>query len=109
MSASRSTGQNTNPTPNLSAPLSTSRIASLNGGAFVGIFSGALLPCGGLAQSLGSGGTLLLVNRLANLFFTLLVFCIPQGHIFCPALDARRGSDLFRGTTIAAGSCGIQN
>merc|ERR1719150_254142 len=31
-SASRSTGQNMNPTPNLSAPLSTSRIASLNGG-----------------------------------------------------------------------------
>merc|ERR1712203_1001342 len=31
-SASRSTGQNTNPTLNLSAPLSTSRIASLNGG-----------------------------------------------------------------------------
>merc|ERR1712241_871347 len=31
-SASRSTGQNTNPTPNLSAPLSTSRIANLNGG-----------------------------------------------------------------------------
>ena len=51
----------------------------VDGGAFVGIFSGALLPCGGLAQSLGSGGTLLLVNRLANLFFTLLVFCIPQG------------------------------
>merc|ERR1711910_72510 len=78
----------------------------VDGGAFVGIFSGALLPCGGLAQSLGSGGTLLLVNRLANLFFTLLVFCIPQGHIFCPALDARGGSDLFRGTTIAAGSWG---
>ena len=30
---------------------------------------------------------------------------IPH-HIFCPALDARGGSDLFRGTTIAAGSWG---
>merc|ERR1712061_755539 len=49
---------------------------------------GALLPRGGLAQSLGPRLALLLVNRLTDLLLALLVLCVPKRHVFCPTLDA---------------------
>merc|ERR1711899_581520 len=62
----------------------------VNGAALLDVVGGALLPRGGLAQPLGSCLTLLLVNRLAYLLLALLVFRVPQRHVFCPTLDAGR-------------------
>merc|ERR1712209_132973 len=76
----------------------------VDGAALLDVVGGTLLPSGGLAQSLGSRLTLLLVNRLAHLLLALLVLCVPKRHVFCPTLDAGR-RDLFCRTNM--GGCAI--
>merc|ERR1711963_147378 len=76
----------------------------VDGAALLDVVGGALLPRGGLAQSLGSRLALLLVNRLTHLLLALLVLCVPERHIFCPTLDAGR-RDLFCRTNM--GGCAI--
>merc|ERR1712227_865409 len=50
----------------------------VDGAALLDVVGGALLPGGGLAQSLGSRLTLLPVNRLTHLLLALLVLCVPE-------------------------------